>query len=459
MDVFVGKEGEKRKDLDSSGQVDGKKVYFKYDKEKFDSPQSQLEAIKLQKKRGQQKKAPPARTPKQEPVKRNVPERKTITEVPMLEKLKTMGQEMVTPEQEMEKVQQTVQTVGETASGFKAGEKEAQKDSGIDLPDFLSNPDFLVGAAPMLMGFLTGYTEEGARYASKGLLQRYEDTREDAQLELKAKQKLSEKSPKMKAVYNPKTGKSIYMPESEVAGLEVGSSSKDLPFSAAKDRQDIQKWLAKGGNLTVGTNDMGEKVWVDKFNREITPVQQTQGLAPVHRKTVTPMLKEYNKKAPALKENYDLTMQSIKDLARNNKFGSKMAVMQLVKQIEGRMTDQDRDFYTLPYGLWKKTLQKIESAPEDQLPLELRKEVMELLSQSVKRNKKQLSTLGGKYKRDVKTIHPSFPQGKLNTLFATDLGKSESMKLYNPETQQTADVPMEDVWEAREAGFTQFVEN
>lgn len=367
-------------------------------------------------------------------------------------------QQAIEPEMDPELIEQAVGTMrvaAETGMGYEEGANQAKRDSNSlweSGKDLLSNPDFWVGAAPLLTGFLTGYTTEGYKHAGIGWTKRYNDREKQAAEERAAARKTASTSPKMKAVYDEKTGKSYYMPEDKVAGLQVGSSSKDLGHLYAKKEAEFRDYIRRGGHISVGKDAYGEQAFINKITRSADPFQKVSGrLTAPQRRSIEPMSKEYHKTANRLMEKSRQNQMGLEHLIRQNNLGSKTAVMGIIKEIEGRMTDNDRDFYTLPYGFFTRLESKVGNATSEVLPASIRLEAMEMIKKAIKESRDAVRRQGKQYKQRARGLHPSIDTGSLDELFATDTS-SRTIKLAN-DKGMVVDVPVEDYDRALKKGF------
>lgn len=101
------------------------------------------------------------------------------------------------------------------------------------------NPNFVIGATPVLMGLLTGYQQEGAEYGAKGLIDKYNADEEKGKEERSAERQRQMASDPLVKVVDPITGESVYMKRSLAAGEKVPEKGFQLDDKKALARYNL----------------------------------------------------------------------------------------------------------------------------------------------------------------------------------------------------------------------------
>ena len=404
----------------------------------------------------------------------NIPhakDRQTITQSPVLEALKSVT---APEEQAIEDISRVTETVVNAKQGHDIGADEASKQNGGPLSNLVTDPRFWVGAAPLLAGFISGYNDEGSKYAAQGYLEVDKRAREDQLLDrqLASKQALAnlkktgtEKAKQVKLVddqgrvvgglFHEETGRYTDTMGNTIHNPRI-ASPQDVGFMQRRSDIGTQQYMDKGGHLSIGKDDEGRVSILDKLGRSADPIQNMKGFTPNQKKSVKLAKDKYDKVVPDLVTEYTNTMNGLQDITEGNKFGTRLATMSYIKKIEQRMSDADREFYIYPFGEVAKLKEKVRNSNRGNLPPELLTEVKKLVKRDLDMQKKEIMHRSGKVKKDLRTMNPGIDDTGLTQLFPDiSLQEEPVYRLYNEETGEMADVPLTKMDEAIAEGFHQ----
>jgi len=139
-----------------------------------------------------------------------------------------------------------------------------------------------------------------------------------------------------------------------------GAAPKALSKSFVKD----------GVNTTIFYDNSGKEI-----NRTVMPVGDSSpmiaGLTNKQTKVLEPMLKDFRKDASLHIENAKKLTTAAQMLRSDNIYENTQAIFSIIKQIEGRMTDEDAQRYTTPIDHWGKLLATAKKEKNGQYPKEL----------------------------------------------------------------------------------------
>lgn len=269
--------------------------------------------------------------------------------------------------------------------------KEAPKEiksSGVDL-DWGT---ILAGATPALTGLLIGEQEAGWNVGGDNLYKMYEDKREDDKIQAKANAKAKEgtlKKSDVDTVYDNLLKRDVIVPIEEInnnrsrymppRGLEKLGAQASL-----KEKFDERQGKF---NKTI-EDEFGNKTNVD--NRKLGKLLEKSGLSITQRQEMTKRVAKYNTNMKTVDADL-LKAQKASNAIGKGRLGEKLGVMGLVKDIETRLSDQDRAFYAYELGFLRQVKQKIDLNKTGKLPAEVVAESKQILKSAIKAMKRYKS--------------------------------------------------------------------
>lgn len=369
-----------------------------------------------------------------------------------------------------------LEKIGSTISGeVSRFGRDLSKAAG-DAKEWMDeNPAFLMGATPVLLGFLTGDTEGGYAMGSKVMFDEAGRRDEWAKKEWDAKQKrllagAKEKGTKtqMKSMYNKETGEEtpfVYDPiKQTLVHAETGepfTSEKyatDIPLETKReinDLADIRLFTAKGQNFTYKKGEDGRLYEVDKMDRGRKPrmVFNPQGLSPTQRIAGKEAAAKYNKIAqPQIESIRDLET-SWKDLSSKNQLANKLAIMRFVKEVETRLSDYDRLYYTQEIADVEKFEERYRKLDDNAINPRLKKDGFALAARMLAKAKRKISDARKTGGSQLKGLHKDFPTDRLDGVFGDVPEFANGAWMIHPETKQKAKIDWEDVQDHLDKGF------
>jgi len=245
----------------------------------------------------------------------------------------------------------------------------------------------LRGATPLLVGLLSG-GDMGDAYAiaGKGLIEEDKILRD-------------EQSQTMAAWLKAK---------------REGSKSSDIQSKQFKSGElghfdkSTQKYYDSQGNVIEDPQGY-QGITLDKFGKKIRVKDTAQykgdmAVPPNWTKAkdakIEKMLPRYTKKAEEAEESYLDLEGALQDIGKGE-FRSKLAVMKLVKQVETRLSDADREFYLSRYGMWQKVKHMIDRTTTDDLPDTVLQQASEMIQQALSRKQIAMDHISKRYVRQL----------------------------------------------------------
>lgn len=318
-------------------------------------------------------------------------------------------------------------------------------------------PNFWAGAAPLLAGVLSGDMEAGADIAGNTLLQVHKEAYDSQKAAAKA-------SAKAKKDAESKSQKFTYLEDGSIRAGSFDPTSREYRDSQGVVRTDLQPKLSYqekqnvrdesnrklGKHFVLKKDDLGRMVKVDKRpGGGITVLSNTQGLAPVHKKEAEVAATKFNKSAEPIVSNIRELETGFQDLIAGNQLSNKIAVMRFIKEVETRLSDADRNYYSQEISDLKKGQERMRKFGGNVMNPRLIKDAIGLVSRSLGKSKKQYE--------DIRNTHSSqlggrdFPKDRIQGVFGDMPSFRESIRMQGPDG--TFDVPWSDVQEALDRGF------
>ena len=256
-------------------------------------------------------------------------------------------------------------------------------------------PNFWVGAAPLLAGALLGDIGEGARQGGNALINTWDrDNKIGAANKtalLKARTTASTKKDPLKPVYLPEKGRSIYLPESQIAGMEVGSPTKDLSFQQNRISQKEASDKRMGRTQETVEDALGHKWKRDKVDGSMR--KMFGGMSKSQLSHVDKVRTDLKKSTSDQVESYGRLTDSLKGLRAGNTLAAKTALKEYAKHVEGgqRLSDFDVEFLQFAFGTKEKGLEAIEEFRSGNMNPRLYNELAEQIAIGLERSKKSIT--------------------------------------------------------------------
>lgn len=241
------------------------------------------------------------------------------------------------------------------------------------------------GATPLLVGLLAGNTGDAMEIGSKALMQEQERAYKEEQtlLGYLAKRKAAsasntnDKGKFQQLIYEGQDG----IPKIGVFDTSTGQA-KDLVMNGDRVLEN------KGYKATITKDAEGNLIKIPSASGAM-PVENRD--AGVRNPAVTPMFK---KRVDQVVDKYSTLSKTDSgaidelQIALSNfgqgEFQSKIAISSLIKKVEGRLSDQDRQFYNAPLSMLSRLMAKLETEKGDKIPPRLMKEVASTLNNTEK---------------------------------------------------------------------------
>lgn len=311
-----------------------------------------------------------------------------------------------------------------------------------------------VALAPVIAGYASGAPDIGFTKGGQGLAQRYKEELDLNNARIKALQKKSAAGTNLKPV-KMEDGTIRYLSEEEAMGKEVGYAGSDLKnYQARKDIQkesSVETARAKGQLTNFREDEDGRLIAIDKPTGQITPVGDVSGLSPEARKDAKDYVKQYNKSVEKDLDSYADLESSFKSLLDNNQLGNKTAVMGIVKDIETRLSDYDRAYYTGEISEAAQIRARARQFKSNEMNPRLLKDAMGLIGRFLAKKKKRVADKRKKFKSQLKGAREELTPEQLDQVFGIrpDMSQGTFMKKGN----EILEVPWDNVQEALEEGY------
>jgi len=235
-------------------------------------------------------------------------------------------------------------------SGFNAF-GEAMDEVGTGVAEGMSkfndtNPNFWLGAAPLLAGIFAGDAEAGYSAGSEALLTRYKDLRESEAKAASAKSSASEKSQKFN--YRGDDGNiyaGSYNPVQNEYKDRHGQIRTDLQPKLsyeAKENEKLSTWRSKGKHLKRFVDAHGQqKIWDTTKGTVKQLGKPLEGLSGDRLAFVSKKMTEMEKDRPAY-ERYRKAASSVRGFTSKDPSRQRMAFKNMAKVLEGgKLSDFD----------------------------------------------------------------------------------------------------------------------
>lgn len=256
--------------------------------------------------------------------------------------------------------------IGDAASNVGRGLAEAGKATGKFVEE---NPAFLMGATPVLMGFLTGNYEDGYGVASKTLMdeagRRQKEADSEKEFLRKYRTTLAGKGGKnqLKTVYDKPTGEeklAVFNPEGylmddEGNKLDMERYSHGPSLStkyAARNKADIEKAITLGTNrVLVEDKATGLKSLVDKGTGKTLKMPSKDRFNPVQLGVIDEAQKRSFSMGKEV-ESFKRLEESLKNIVKSdNPVAIKAAITGLAKDMQGgKLSDFDVKYIHDAFG-------------------------------------------------------------------------------------------------------------
>jgi hypothetical protein len=324
------------------------------------------------------------------------------------------------------------------SEGHKAIQEGRRQDTSWD--------EVVLGATPVLTGLLTGEWDTAFQAGSEALLK---DQEQQFELE-KRRAAASEKTekPQLTDILDPKgSGKKVKAwayPGGRIESTGVPSSFDYESKADIRKEKDMEKYLSKGQNFIYKQDQVtGRDYRIDKITGRRHNITMPSGYLDKKQNSV---IKEFSNKADDFKKD-EIAYKDLRESANllgKGVLQNKMAVMGIVKKIENRLSDADRDYYTKPIGTLRSLREKMKQEKSGKMRPELIKEAKDLLNRLMD---SQRDFLKKSYDRIYET--GSKRSGIDKEKFKEYIGSSAVLETHyivrNPKTNEAIAVPMDKI--------------
>jgi len=149
---------------------------------------------------------------------------------------------------------------------------------------------------------------------------------------------------------------------------------------------------------TAGQNPYMRLVNLRNKNEENKPLR--------FEKSAAPLQKDFINKTFKIRNAYDSAVTGLKALDSENPFAQKIAIMSSVKEVESKLSDQDRAFYKDEVSALSQLGAEIEQLKSNELNPNLIARARQLLAESVRKMQTRSSDLQSQY---TNTLHSNYP--------------------------------------------------
>ena len=322
--------------------------------------------------------------------------------------------------------------------------------------DISNRRALMAGATPLLVGLISGNTGDALEIASKGLIQEDQRKQEEDKTLLSYLRKRStsdsKSSDKLFKIKHPETGSIRYGTYDEALGQQAPS----LTHEDVKTR-GIKRIEAKKADPTfgrkLGKDIQGRDVITNIATGKRNIIEDLpEGVVPKHlEKVVDKSVSSYNTQSKKNDEELKQLTNAQKAIG-SGQLGDKLAVMSLVKQIETRLSDMDRAYYTANISNFSSLREKINQERTGKLSPRLVKEATKLISQAASNAKEYDKHLRDKFSSQM------IGRGVSKKMASSVLGKSISTPTETTKTtvtngKETYEIDINDLGEAMRDGF------
>jgi len=277
------------------------------------------------------------------------------------------------------------------------------------------NPDFLIGATPVLMGFLTGDYEDGYGIASKTLLgeadrrQKLADEAYKLQLKKEAESKQTKEKAQSISLVNKETGETIaaqYLPESQsyvdASGnpLEMNKYAFRLPLDKElniKNKAAIRKNMQLGKHIELKNDPVTkELLGYNKMTQSTFKIPTKNELAADQINYIKDTRKRLEKTDKTL-QFYNSAKKGLLMAESGSILERKAALKELATSIEkGKLSDFDVTYLISPFGGMDAALdwaKRVGAGKVDRLDKELKQALIRSMNEEKAR-------IRGEYERE-----------------------------------------------------------
>lgn len=220
-----------------------------------------------------------------------------------------------------------------------------------------SGATFLAGATPLLVGLLTGEAGTGAEIAGKALVGEHERAlkEENRLIDFLRKRRLKAAGGGAGPLYKVRgpEGAITYRGRAEAVDqpapylrrpeAELGRIKRQLRYKTVTNKLTGEKY-----QVPVGEPKPGEVVEPKKIEVPL-PAEYPKGWTETKETLMQRTVKDYNTVFDKVSLNTVSLKKSYEGMGIGE-LGTKLGIMRLVKDIETRLSDADRDYYTKPVG-------------------------------------------------------------------------------------------------------------
>ena len=342
------------------------------------------------------------------------------------------------------------------AIGPAAREFAAKLDQGADYLKEKSNaPHFWEGMAPVLMGALMGDIGAGAAVGADNLYSSAAQDQKDldAIMKSRASASSSKGTGSLKKVL--KDGKSYWVPADEAVYQQVGSAEKNLDYKKAetqlKNEETFNLWKRQGKNIDYKKDELGTMYAVDKLTGDKRRVFSPQGLAPKHLAIAEKKADKFNKKTESIVDDYRDMQRSLKGLLSKGQLNNKLSLMGLVKTVETRLSDQDRNYYAGEVSALQDIYKLLDRETRNRVNPDRVKEALTLVSQAMSKSKGRYGEIRKNYSSQLSGL--GIPSDRANKVFGDMPKFSNSVRVVNPRTGDILDIGPEQYLWAKDSGL------
>jgi len=337
---------------------------------------------------------------------------------------------------------------------------QEQEVSAVDKIDGWVNkyPNLFAGGSALLVGALMGDIPTAAGVAGNQILSEYNKDadldREKELLQFKASRGISGSGNTTPQKIVGEDGKVRYAYDrKDIEGKQAGYSTSDLGLDRARLANRRESNVLEGKNITFKPDDQGRMSKYDRITGEVTPIN-IAGLSPKQIDRAERVTDKFNKEVAPLKETISDAESAIQNLADKNQLSNKLAFMEIVKTVEQRLSDQDRNYYQQEISDMRKLRERKDLINRNELNPRLVQESLRMINRGLAKARKRYQEKRGTYSSQLEAR--DFPKDRVDSIFGKGLGKSGTLKMYKRVKSGIAEitVPYDQVGRARKEGFS-----
>jgi hypothetical protein len=303
-------------------------------------------------------------------------------------------------------------------------------------------PNFWIGAAPLLMGLAFGDMAEGAKWGGSALMQKYKDDMQDRRdwmkEQWKRKEGLDSKWQKMPYEENGQT----YMGRIDVNTGEMRDRHGQVRYDLSvrpdfetrgqmRNQQKYNLWTKKGMQYGYKADPTTKLVYrIDRRTGDRIPVFDVGSLNPRQQEIAMQVTPKYNAKVDEAVEAFNLNKSSLAGLMDDSILGNRAGIMRFVKEIETRLSDLDRAYYTAEVSALNQKWVELKQQTSNKENPRLLREARVLAVRAMKKHKDHHDYLRKKYGSQLQAF--DFKPEDTEKVLGSAAEMEQGVKVYHP---------------------------